>query len=329
MTVRVGVIGLGFMGATHLRAYARAASDGVDCAVVAVSDRDADRLSGTVVSAGNIGDEATEQLFDPSVVRTYSSIDALLGDPDVDAVSVCTYTDTHVDVAIRALDAGKHVLVEKPVSTSVAEVQRLADAASSSALICMPAMCMRFWPAWAWLQAAIADGRFGAVRSAVFQRLASPPAWADFYADDALTGGALFDLHIHDADFVRWCFGAPTEVVATGTVHHVTAMYRYANGPKHVVAEGGWDHTPGFDFRMRFVVVFESATVDFDLSRDTPLKVFEDGEGRGIDVSDLTGWEAEVQAFVRAVAAGGASPVAIQEAVGVTSMLDETRACLK
>ena len=58
------------------------------------------------------------------------------------------------------------------------------------------------------------------------------------------------------------------DVVSTGSTDHVTTLYRYGSGgPAHVVAEGGWNHTPGFGFRMTFLVVFERATLDFERSR--------------------------------------------------------------
>ena len=70
---------------------------------------------------------------------------------------LCTPTDSHVDLAIAALRAGKHVLVEKPVAVDPADVERLAMVARENGTICMPAHCIRFWPAWAWLRDAIGD----------------------------------------------------------------------------------------------------------------------------------------------------------------------------
>ena len=123
-------------------------------------------------------------------------------------------------------------------------------------------------PGWHEVRATVRDARYGAVRSASFQRLGSMPAWSrDFYADRKKSGGALVDLHIHDADFIRWCFGPPDGVTSAGTVNHLTALYRYSGGPAHVAAEGGWDHTPGFGFQMRYIVVFERATAEFLAAR--------------------------------------------------------------
>jgi predicted dehydrogenase len=84
------------------------------------------------------------------------------------------------------LEAGKHVLVEKPVATGTAAIERLMEARPaperSDGVLCAPAMCMRFWPEWAWLKNTIESGELGAVRSASFTRLGAAPAWSGFYA---------------------------------------------------------------------------------------------------------------------------------------------------
>jgi predicted dehydrogenase len=168
----------------------------------------------------------------------------------------------------------------------------------------MPAMCMRFWPGWVWLRERIRDGTLGSVRSATFQRLGSPPDWSGFYADVERSGGALVDLHIHDADFIRWCFGDPAEVVSTGSVHHVTTLYRFPGGPAHVVAEGGQDLSPGFGFAMRYTVAFEHATADFDLTRSPAVRLSRDGRSQGIEVPVMSAYDAEVRHLVGAIATG-------------------------
>src|SRR5262245_8239870 len=115
-SIGVGVIGLGFIGQVHVRAWQAAERDGFGCRVVAVCDPqwkglDAPQAAGNMAMNG-----AQERLFDPNQVRILSSVDELLADRTVSVVDICTYTDTHVDLAIRALEAGKHVMVEKPVA---------------------------------------------------------------------------------------------------------------------------------------------------------------------------------------------------------------------
>lgn len=330
-TIGVAAIGLGFMGRTHVRAYQDAAAAGWPCRLAAVCDGAPERLSGDDVSEGNIeASGGPSKLFDPADVFTTGDPAELFARDDVHAVSICTPTDTHVDLAIAALEAGKHVLVEKPVAVASADVERLAAAAEASGRTCMPAFCMRFWPGWDWLKAAVEAGTYGAVRTATFQRLANPPGWSQaFYGDDARTGGALVDLHIHDADFVRWCFGDPEGVDAAGTRAHVTALYRYAGGPAHVVAEGGWDHAPGFPFTMRYVVNFERATADFLFGRDEPLRLHVDGETRAVDVGDGAGYDGEIRHFVDLVAGRTDEPRAtLADAVAVARLLEREAASL-
>ena len=119
------------------------------------------------------------------------------------------------------------------------DIGRLADAAHAAHRICMPAMCMRFWPAWLWLAEQVEEEALGKVQSATFHRLGSIPAWSrEFYSDESQSGGALVDLHIHDADFVRHCFGDPVSLISTGSVEHLTTCYRFAKGPKHGQSAG-------------------------------------------------------------------------------------------
>jgi predicted dehydrogenase len=264
--VRVGVIGLGFMGATHLDAYQRASDAGVACVVVAVCDRKAHRRAGQIDdTGGNFGESPVR--FDPLAVRAYTDPADLLAATDIDLVSICTPTDSHVDLAIAALNAGKHVLVEKPVALRSADVRRVEAAARDSQKLCMPAMCMRFWPAWSWLRQRIDEQTFGPCRGLTLTRIGSAPQWSTgFYSNPSRSGGAVVDLHIHDADFVRWCFGDPPAVTSTGAVveggiNHVTTIYHFDHS---VVAEGGW-LAPGTPFRMRYLAAFVDAVADFDL----------------------------------------------------------------
>lgn len=329
--VGVGVIGLGFMGRTHLGAYRAAVDAGHPNRLVAVCDKDPARFKSGGFARGNIEQDAgDEPLFDPDATAIYGAPADLLADDAVQLVSICTHTDTHVDLAVQALEAGKHVLVEKPVATDPEQAERLAQAARAANTLCMPAMCMRFWPGWRWLGDAVHDGRFGRVRSAVFRRLASHPGWSpDFYSNPNRSGGALFDLHVHDADFVCWLFGRPSSVTSTGSVDHLTTAYHYEEGPAHVVAEGGWDHTGGFEFHMGFTVVFDEATADFTFARQPQLVLARGGRSEPVTVSDGTGYDGEVRHLLAACAGeGDGLEATVDEAVGLTRMLVAERESL-
>lgn len=320
--LRVGIVGFGFMGRTHLGAYRAAAKAGFPNRVVALCDQRLARIGAKAFALGNMEQQGATSL-DVQGLALHEEPAALLADESIELVSLCTPTDTHVPLALEALAAGKHVLLEKPVALRSKDVARLAAAAKKAKRVCMPAMCMRFWPGWAWLQEAIEERTYGRVHSAVFRRLGSPPAWSrDFYGDLAKSGGALFDLHVHDADFVRFCFGAPDSLVSTGSLHHVTTLYRFAKGPEHVVAEGGWNHTSGFPFFMGFTVVFERATAEFALGRTPLLTLAQDGKSEAVELEAHTGYDGEVRHLL-SVLAGRTKPRAtIAEAVELVRMLE-------
>ncbi len=346
--VGVGVLGLGFMGQRHVLAYNAAARDGHPCKVVGVCDPNPDRLSGRASNAGNIaaGAEASPALFEPALVRATTDFDHLLADPAVDLVSVCTYTDTHVGLALRALAAGKHVLVEKPVATDSASVERLVTAARSAGRVCMPGMCMRFWPGWDWLRSAIRSGRYGPLHSASFIRGGARPGWNEFYADFGRSGGPMFDLHVHDVDVISWCLGTPSEVACSGDRLHFTTLYRFDSPsgcpggalsagryapppPPHVSAECGWDYTPTSGFRMRYTCVFEHATAEFDLMR-SPSLVLHTAESSGaVELPAGTGYDGEIRHLVELLAAGGQRPIAsLEEAAQVIRVIEAERESL-
>lgn len=357
-TVGVGIIGLGFMGRTHLAAYQAAAGVAASGPHKAQESRGdaappACRVVGVfgiapAATSGNLATGASAEL--PPGTIQYKNVEALLADPSIHLVSICTPTDTHGDLVTKALRAGKHVLVEKPVALDPSAIESLAREASAAKRLCMPAMCMRFWPGWAWLKDAIGSGRYGPVVSARFERLGSRPAWSrEFYLDPSRSGGALWDLHIHDADIVCWLFGAPTTVRSggvvstTGSINHVSTQYVFergqgSGGPRLVTAEGGWVADAGFPFRMRYTVVFEGqrestggarhsgsgheVVADWDLSRTPCLMLTQGGETRGIEIHAPSGYEGEVIAMVDAVRRGAPkSPATLEEAATVARVL--------
>jgi predicted dehydrogenase len=291
--IRVGVIGLGMMGLTHLDVYSRR----TDVKVVAISDPNPDRLSGAGRAAGNIAGQA-EGAFDFGTVHKHADGMSLIDDPDVDLVDICVPTIKHFEFGKAALERGRHVLIEKPLARTAAEALELARMAESSKGLAMCAQCMRFWPGWTWLKEAIATRSFGAVKAASFRRLASHPG-GPTYSSGALSGGAILDLHIHDTDFVQYCFGRPGAVLSRGystitdAVDHVITQYLFHDGPL-VMAEASWCMAPGFEFTMQFTVNFERATAVYDLSQQPPLRLMRDGRSETVAIPPGMGYEPEI-----------------------------------
>ncbi len=297
--VGVGIVGLGFMAATHIKAYQQI--DGYRIAALCnPSGRNLDGDFSKVM--GNLGSSDGLKL-DMTLVRTYRSVADLLADGSVQLVDICTPTHTHPELAIPALEAGQHVLCEKPLARTPQLARDIAAAAANSKGCFMPAMCLRFWPDWAWLKQAIDRKSYGNLLGARFRRVAQPPGWGQkFFLDGSLSGGALLDLHIHDTDFVQFCFGRPRAVFSTGfskvsgAIDHVVTQYR-VNSAASVSAEGSWAMTDGFGFSMSYTAIFENATADYDPVRGADaLRLFEKGrEPRTVRPEGKDGYVGELQ----------------------------------
>ena len=322
MTVKVGVIGLGFMGKTHLGFHLA----NKQARVVAICDQDAKKAAGDFGAAGgNLGGQKGIDLGKD--VKGYRKPEDLIADPEVELVDICLPTYLHAEYAIKALKAGKHVLSEKPLSVDLKEADAIVKAAKKAKGFFMCAQCIRFWPEYAWLKEAVEKKKFGKVHSAVFRRFANTPTytWKGWILNPKLSGSALFDLHVHDTDYVRYVFGEPKAVFSVGNggkatkggIDHVVTSYIYKNPSLLVSAEGGWNADPSFPFCMRFTVVFEKATLDFDFAREgKTLMLHKAGakEAEVIKVDNRTGWEAEIDYYLNCLDNGKAPKVMTPEA---------------
>ena len=277
-TVGVGLIGCGFMGLAHLQAYLKNENARIAalCDAARMPDGDFSHVAGNV-------DVGEGMKLDMANILACMDYRELLDDPGVELIDICVPTFLHKEIAIAALEAGKHVLCEKPMALTSEDAREMVAAAEKATGFLMPAMCIRFWPEWAWLKRAIDGGAYGRVLGARFRRVAEPPGWGNFMNGDQ-SGGALLDLHIHDSDFVQYCFGRPKSVTSqgytklSGRIDHVTTLYEFESGAA-VSAEGGWAMSPGFGFNMSFTVNFENATADYDVSRGAEsLRLFVPGK---------------------------------------------------
>jgi predicted dehydrogenase len=300
--MNIGIIGLGMMGRTHYEAYQEIGAN-----VVAVADQDPKRAAGDLAgTSGNVLQGGLTHLPMDRIRGTTNPAE-LIAMKDVDIVDICVPTTQHVDVAIAALRGGKHVLCEKPLARTSADAERIAAAAREAKGFFMPAMCMRFWPQWAWLKQAVAEKRYGKVLAATFRRMASMPA--GWYRNGAMSGGAALDLHIHDSDFIQYVFGMPKAVASrgytktTGEIDHLATQFVYDDVPL-VTAEGGWCLADGYGFTMQYTVNFENATADFDLAREQPLRLSKGGQTEAIDAGPGFGYAAELRYFIECVGKG-------------------------
>ena len=310
--VKVGIVGLGFMGTTHWGVY----KGMKNAKITAIADVDAKKRKGDVSAVvGNIGGGDNSKPLDLTGVTVYESALALINDADVDVVDICVPTPFHADIVCAALAAGKHVFCEKPLCRDAAQLKRIVAAAKKAKGFFNVGLCVRAWPEYRHALEYYRSGKAGKMKSATFKRI-SPSvdgnAWRNWFMDGKMSGGALLDLHVHDADQVNCFFGLPRSVTAVGAagvvskggVDHVVAMYDYGNG-KLVMAEGGWAAAKGTPFEMSFTIVCEKATIKLDASGYHIYPVKGKPITPKLDVkAGPTGWHQELTYFVNCVAKG-------------------------
>ncbi len=168
--------------------------------------------------------------------RAESSIDALLHATDIDIVYIATPPHTHADLAVAAMIAGKHVLVEKPFATSTAEAQRIVNAAQASGQFCMEAMWTRFLPAIEKVLAQVSNGSIGEVRQ--FRADFSYPVVVDpsHHLFSPQGGGALLDRGVYGVFLATAALGPVVDLTSraligsTGVDEDVTITMRHESG---------------------------------------------------------------------------------------------------
>lgn len=308
--LRFAVVGCGVIGHVHARAIRR--TDGARLTVVTDCVRTAaERLA---------------REYDATVV---DSLQEALARDDVDAVAICTPSGEHADLAILALRAGRHVVVEKPIDVTAEAAEALRAAAADSACTVTVISQHRFDPSSLTVHDAIRDGRFGRLTSGV----ASVAWWrsegyyesGDWRGTWKLDGGgALMNQGIHTIDLLVWMLGRPVEVHAyAGRLAHDTievedtavAVVRFEGGALGVI-HGTTAAYPGLSARVQVHGSRGSAIID-----DDELVYFHAaGDGAGADAPAYGSGLASNQAAdvladgPRAARGAGADPSSVSNA---------------
>jgi predicted dehydrogenase len=304
--VRIGLVGVGFMGRIHYLAAQKLRG----AKVTAVCSRDPAKLSGDWRNTrGNFGPEPGR--VDLTDVKTYADFDRMLADPDIDLIDVCTVTDQHAPLALAALKAGKHVLVEKAIALTPQDAAAMVAAAKAAGKLLMVAHVLPFFPEFKFAADAVRGGRHGRLVGAHFKRVIARPDWSADMADAAKTGGPAVDLHVHDTHFIGLVCGVPTHVFAVGTVEggavtYLTTSYLYGPGGPAVTCSSGAVCMSGRPFAHGFEIYLEKASLLYD---GTPLTLLTaDGKSTLPEISGsgdpLAAFTDELQAAVDGVVAG-------------------------
>lgn len=299
--LRVGVVGAGMIAGCHVRAFT--ATPGVR--VVAVADPRADKAA---LLAGTVQASACADLEEVLAL-------------DVDIVTVCTPPATHADLAVRAIEAGRHVLCEKPLAGSLAGCRRILEAARATDAVVMVGHVSRFERDHRAAKDLVDSGHVGEVAMMAHSMTSSVPGWSEagWLTDPALSGGPLLDLSVHSFDYLAWLCGSEAVRVnavaadtPAGPATYTMATVRYASGAMGQV-EGSWAHPESRGFRIDVEVTGTEGRISWDSAGLLGGAIrTSDGRTTWLDPLGESGFGREVAALARAVREGGPSPVPVE-----------------
>jgi len=201
------------------------------CSIAAIASREAGRAEAVALELG--------------IPRAHASYEALLADPEVDAVYIPLPNHLHAEWSIAAARAGKHVLCEKPLALTADDAQRMIDVADAEGVTLMEAFMYRLHPSWQAVAELVASDEIG--------RLVSVQSWFSYFNDDATNirnirevgGGALFDIGCYSVNLSRLLFDAE---------------------PRHVSAALMRDPATGVDVLTSAILTFDSGIATFTCS---------------------------------------------------------------
>lgn len=333
--VRVGVVGVG-IGQAHIKGYLQSPQ----AQIVALCDVNEERARQVAAGSG---------LND---VEFYTDHKAMLKEADLDAVSVCLPNILHRPIAVDCLNAGKHVLCEKPLAMSAADGQKIAAAAEKSGKNCMVGQVKRFSPEGLFLKQAIAAGEIGRpyYAKAVWLRKRGIPGYGGWFTTKAMSGGGpLIDIGVHLLDAAWWLAGCPKPVSVTGSTYAEFGPYGKGTGTWGVAGGKGKKGTFDVEDLAVGLIRFDNGlTINLEVSwalnnerEDQAVQLFSREGGckwsdsvslfRDInDVPTITqvdtlkgdAWQNQIQHFVDSVINGTTPDPDVHQGVSMMKMLD-------
>lgn len=195
-----------------------------------------------VAVAGRSAERATAFAQKHGIARSYGDHQALVEDPEVDIVYVASPHSEHKRLALLAIAAGKHVLVEKPIAVTAAEAREIRDAAKAKGVFAMEAMWTRYLPQTDAMLKLREQGVLGEIRQVIadFGTRGNPDPLGRIYNPE-LAGGALLDLGIYPVWFAQLWLGKPSSITALGTLtgtgvdEQTSIILRYPNGAQAIL----------------------------------------------------------------------------------------------
>jgi predicted dehydrogenase len=267
--LKIGLLGAGMIGKTHIDGFLSINS--TIARYTAVCDINADKRN-----------EFAQHYH----LRAFADADAMLADPEIDMIDLCLPSFMHEPFAVSIAQAGKHLLIEKPIAFTLEAAENIFAAARRNSVRVMVAQVIRFWPEYVRIKEICDSGALGDIISVYAARLGQMATWVDWYKDPAKSGETLMNLTQHDIDFLHCLLGKPVSVYSAGTrdahnnYNDVMNIFRFAGGATAMV-DGSLNMTAGYPFTMRMRVLGTRGTLEFSYTA---------GENIGGDNNSVLTW---------------------------------------
>ncbi len=288
--IKVGIAGAGFMGEVHASCYSKLP----DVQIYAVAEKNPERRQRFV------------KQFSPK--KVYEDAAELASDPEVDLVDVCLPTPLHGPVSVAALRAGKHLLLEKPITLDLKEAEAILEEARRSRGKFMVAHVLRFWPEYTVVRQVLEGGKLGQVREVYAARFNELPLWSEgtWIMDERQSGGLVIDLMIHDIDFLMWNLGKVNRVWAHGIYNEkgfaiqVMAVLEFESGATAYI-EGAYLNPSGTGLTTQMRIYGQEGMLEFYPGSDRIRVAQKGGEQELLSPPEEDGYYREIEYFVKCI----------------------------
>ncbi len=284
MVIEVGVVGAGFMGRTHVNSYSK------------IDDAEVSYIC-------DIDESKGKPLAEESGSRYLADFEDLLA-KEIDVVDICLPTRLHTEFAVKTLDKGFNLFLEKPLAINCEEGERIVNAADSSSGMSMIGHVVRFWPGYSELRESVIGEEIGRPRHVLSYRVGPSPGWADWYMDMKKSNGVIFDLGLHDIDFIRWMMGEPRSIFSqvfrrSGVHAHGQVVLDF--GSAEALCECSWLGADSFPFTTYVEVAGTDGLTHIDSRENRAYSSFGEQEVSRMDPYHRDGYVRELRHFVECV----------------------------
>ena len=321
---KIAVFGSGYIGNVHAEAIQK--SGGLQLAAFVQRDGEKSRA-------------ASEKYGVPC----FADAGEMLNKINPDILDICLPSASHEEFVLFAAQHKKHVICEKPFSLSSESCARMVQACAGAGVKLMVAQVLRWFPEYMKIKELLP--KLGPLHGVSCYRLAQHPNWTNWHRDPKISGGGLFDLLLHEIDYLYSLFGEVDHVYAagwktpTGCWNHVLSTLSFKNGVK-VQAEGCSEMIGNYPFSAAFRAVGDEGTLDYKLSAGFNIENLGAASnkltffGKDKDPAEVT-WEAadafllELDAFAESVETGKPVPIPPEDSLYVIKITEAIRRSLE